>query len=50
MDTCKHAIVGHVQVKGIGTVPILGIRMMSDEREKELAAQSAKKWEEASQR
>lgn len=28
-------------------IPLLSIRMMSDERERELGAQSAEKWKEA---
>lgn len=48
MKTCKIArkecpVLGTVTTKGC-PVPLLSIKMMSDERERELGAQSAEKW------
>lgn len=43
-------IVGFVQIEGQNYhVPLLDIRMMSDEREKELGAQSAAAWKKVAQ-
>lgn len=43
----NYPVIGHVETKIFGVVPILNIRMMDDEREKELGALSAAKWKEA---
>ena len=38
----------YIRIKPLGwKVPVLNIRMMSDERERELGAQSADKWKKA---
>ena len=52
METMKigsqeFAVLGYVTLKDCVTAPLLNIRMMDDQREKELAAQSAEKWKEA---
>lgn len=46
-EKTTYPITGHVEVVGFGRVPVLGVCMMSNEREKELAAKSAKRWKEA---
>lgn len=43
----NYPVIGHVETKIFGVVPILDIPMMNDEREKELGAMSAAKWKEA---
>ena len=43
----EYPVVGYVSTPQTGTLPLLNIRMMSDERERELGAQSAAKWKEA---
>ena len=45
MNKDIYHIIGHIETKAFGTVPILDIRMMSPEREKELGEKSAEKWE-----
>lgn len=50
MDKATYPIIGHVTTAQYGRIPILGIRMMSPEREKELGVQSAKQWKEAASR
>lgn len=46
MEICgrKFDILDHVIVDGAMTVPVLNIRMMDDQRERELAAMSAAAW------
>lgn len=43
----KYPVIGHVETKIFGVVPILDVPMMDDEREKELGAMSAAKWKGA---
>lgn len=47
MQDNKFPIVCNIEAEAFGIVPLLGIRMMDDEREKELGKQSAKAWKEA---
>lgn len=47
MQDNKFPIVGHIETEAFGIVPLLGIRMMDGEREKELMEQSAQAWKEA---
>lgn len=37
----------YVDVAGIGLIPVMSIPVMSDEKERELARQSAQRWKEA---
>lgn len=37
----------YVEIRGLGLIPVWGLPVMSEEREKELGRQSAQKWEEA---
>lgn len=50
MKSNKFPVVGHVMIEPLGAVPILSIRMMDDEREKELGARSAQAWKEAGEK
>lgn len=47
MKENTYPVIGHIETEAYGPVPILNIRMMSDEREKELGAMVANKWKEA---
>lgn len=44
MDKRVFPVIGHVSVENYGRLSILGLRMMSPEREKELGAKSADRW------
>lgn len=47
MQDNKFPIIGYIETEAFGIVPLLGIRMMDDEREKQLGKQSAQAWKEA---
>lgn len=44
IDKYEFDVLDHVNLENSITIPLLNIRMMDDQRERELAAQSAAKW------